>query len=132
MTLQEQIEIQQTLSEILNKEGLLRLCIETTLTYGYNGASIFLNDRLNDEIHNIEDYELDMEIPYDMTEQYHNLIILLFSEYSELLQSLEVENTTDKFGDDLYIYNETEYDFYPQMVEDILENIMKKDLVEQK
>ena len=132
MTLQEQIEIQQTLSEILNKEGLLRLCIETTLTYGYNGASIFLNDRLNDEIHNIEDYELDMEIPYDMTEQYHNLIVLLFSEYSELLQSLEVENTTDKFGDDLYIYNETEYDFYPQMVEDILENIMKKDLVEQK
>jgi len=132
MTLQEQIEIQQTLSEILNKEGLLRLCIETTLTYGYNGASIFLNDRLNDEIHNIEDYELDMEIPYDMTEQYHNLIILLFSEYSELLQSLEVDNTTDKFGDDLYIYNETEYDFYPQMVEDILENIMKKDLVEQK
>jgi len=128
MTLQEQIEIQQTLSEILNKEGLLRLCIETTLTYGYNGASIFLNDRLNDEIHNIEDYELDMEIPYDMTEQYHNLIVLLFSEYSELLQSLEVENTTDKFGDDLYIYNETEYDFYPQMVEDILENIMKKDL----
>jgi len=129
MTLQEQIEIQQTLSEILNKEGLLRLCIETTLTYGYNGASIFLNDRLNDEIHNIEDYELDMEIPYDMTEQYHNLIVLLFSEYSELLQSLEVEETTDKFGDDLYIYNETKYDFYPQMVEDILENIMKKDLV---
>jgi len=130
MTLQEQIEIQQTLSELFNKEGLLRVCIETTLTYGYcthYGISAHLNDMLNTEIEHLE-YDLGYELPYEMIEQYHEEVCLLALEYDEFLQSLEVETTPGLF-DDLYVYNETEYDFYPQMVEDILENIIKKDLV---
>ena len=127
MTLQEQIEIQQTLSELFNKEGLLRVCIETTLDYGYNSIDNHLNDMLNTEIENLE-YDLGYELPYEMIEQYHEEVCLLALEYDEFLQSLEVETTPGLF-DDLYVYNETEYDFYPQMVEDILENIIKKDLV---
>ena len=52
------------------------------------------------------------------------------SKYYKELINLEIVETQDKWGDDVWVWNGKEYDFYPELEMKIIETFQQKVCVE--
>lgn len=67
------------------------------------------------------------EVDYQPYQEYLDSVA---RKYYQELTNLEIEETQDKWGDDVWVWNGKEYDFYPELEMKIIETFQQKVCVE--
>jgi hypothetical protein len=138
MNLTQKTLIELELKNQFDEQVCLSLLIFSTNRYGITGLDMgFHQDLLFDYVDNIleniiEENEIlegvDLsEVDYDSLREYLDSVARKY--YDELI-NLEIVETQDNFGDDVWVWNNKEYDFYPELENKIIETFQQKICVE--
>ena len=138
MNLTQKLLIEKELKNQFDEQVCLSLLIFSTNRYGITGLDMgFHQDLLFDYVDNIleniiEENEIlegvDLsEVDYDSLREYLDSVARKY--YDELI-NLEIVETQDNFGDDVWVWNNKEYDFYPELENKIIETFQQKICVE--
>jgi hypothetical protein len=138
MNLTQKLLIEKELKNQFDEQVCLSLLIFSTNRYGITGLDMgFHQDLLFDYVDNIlgniiqeneilEGVDLS-EVDYDSLREYLDSVARKY--YDELI-NLEIVETQDNFGDDVWVWNNKEYDFYPELENKIIETFQQKICVE--
>lgn len=138
MNLTQKILIETELKNQFDEKVCLSLLIFSINRYGITALDMgFHQDLFFDYVDPImEDIIVENEIleGVDVSEvdyqPYQEYLDSVARKYYKELTDLEIEETQDKFGDDVWVWNGREYDFYPALEIKIIETFQEKVCVE--
>lgn len=134
MNLTQKLLIEKELKNQFDEQVCLSLLIFSTNRYGISGLDMgFHQDLLFDYVDNILENIIEeneilegvnlSELDYDPSREYLDSVARKY--YNELIK-LDIIETQDKFGDDIWVWNNKEYDFYPELENEIIKTFQQK------